>query len=142
MSQDYASIAKEFPRHIPFPMVERRHRSGKLILSEVKTVDDLPSRLIFGDLIRDTFTVHPDGWSAQFRDAQENCTDLSVHSGQFEAKSRFLGIDGLSVGPAAHPRAFGEASVARTPHRVTVPSRFLACGGFSVIGMLRKDSVH
>jgi hypothetical protein len=40
------------------------------------------------------------------------------------------------------PPCGGEISVARTPHRLTVPSRFLARGGGRVTGKLRKDSVQ
>jgi hypothetical protein len=107
MSHDYAFIAAQFPRYIPFPMIERLHRSGKMILAEVKTVDDLPSRLIFGDLVRESFMSLPNGWSVQFRDAHDNGLDISVDSGRFTAKPRFLGSEGLSVGPAAHKQAFG-----------------------------------
>lgn len=108
MSHDYAFIAAQFPRYIPFPMIERLYRSGKMVLADVRTVDDLPSRLIFGDLVQESFMSLPDGWSAQFRDAKNNGLDISVEAGRFTAKPRFLGSEGLSVGPAAHKQAFGE----------------------------------
>jgi hypothetical protein len=108
MSHDYTFIAAQFPRYIPFPMIERLHRSGTLLLADVRTVDDLPSRLIFGDLVRESFMSLPNGWSVQFRDAHDNGLDVSVEAGRFTAKPRFLGSEGLSVGPAAHKQAFGE----------------------------------
>lgn len=104
--QDYAEVARQYPKHIPFPMIERLHRPGKWPLSEVRSVEDLSSRLLFGDLVDNTFTSYSDGWSVSYRDAEDNGLDISVRNGRFEAKPRFLGKKGLSVGPATHKEAF------------------------------------
>jgi hypothetical protein len=106
--QDYETLVAAYPTHIPFPKINRPHRSGKMTLSEVHTVDDLPSRLIFGDLVPNSFTGKEDNWSVEYRDANGNALDLSVHDGRFEAKPNFLGSEGRSVGPAWHREAFGQ----------------------------------
>jgi hypothetical protein len=71
-------------------------------------VDDLPSRLIFGDLVPDSFNGEGDSWSVEYRDATGNGLDLAVYEGRFEAKPIFLGSEGMSVGPARHREAFGQ----------------------------------
>src|SRR5262245_7096582 len=54
--QNYPAIAAAYPRHIAFPHISRPHRSGKSNLTEVGTLEDLPSRLLFGDIVPESFT--------------------------------------------------------------------------------------
>ena len=75
---------------------------------------------------------------------QTSIVHLHVYQCTRSIASFTLGVG--NVVKRSHSMAFspfgGEVSVARTPHRLTVPSRFLACGGLSVIGRLRRDSLH
>lgn len=107
-TENYADIADHFPAHIPFPKIERLHKSGACVFADVKAVGDLPSRLIFGDIVFDSFMRSAEGWSVRYADTFGNGLDLSVTGNRFEAKPRFLGSEGLSVGPANHRQAFGE----------------------------------
>ncbi len=100
------AIIGRYPRQIPFPRIERVHRPGRKGLADVRSIEDLPSRLIFGDLVADSFIAHPDGWEVAYRDAFGNGLDLSVAGRQFTARPKFLGSDSLSSGPLNPPQAF------------------------------------
>lgn len=100
------TIIGRFPRHIQFPRIERLHRSSRKSLADIRSVDDLPSRLIFGDLIQNSFVASPDGWTVKYQDDFGNGLDLSVTDRRFSARPKFLGSEGLSNGPLTPPQAF------------------------------------
>jgi hypothetical protein len=103
---DYTQLIKQFPGYIPLPRIDRPHRSLNGTLAEVTEKSDLPSRLLFGDLVGDSFRKDENGWSVEYRDGSGNGVDLNVSAGRFEAKSFFLGSESFSVGPAGHKEAF------------------------------------
>ena len=102
---DYAVLVDRFPTLIPLPRIERPHRPGGMLLSDVQHLQDIPSRLVFGDRVDDSFVRTADGWSIQFRDGFGNGMDLSVADGRFLAEPFFLGARSVSVGPAASREA-------------------------------------
>jgi hypothetical protein len=112
-NSDYSDITNAFPAHIPLPRIERIHRAGKvtsgtLTLAEVTCAEDMPSRFLFGDYVPGSFKLDRNGWRIEYRGSHDSGFKLSVHDGRFEAKPRFLGVEGLSVGPANHRQAFGQ----------------------------------
>ncbi len=110
--QEYEAIIDAFPQHIPLPRIDRPFRhtrlmSGGLTLAEVKEEIDLPDRLIFGDLERGSFHTTANGWSVKY--TGRDCTlELAVDGDQFTASPTFLGVWGMSCGPANRPEAFGQ----------------------------------
>ena len=106
--ESYEIIAAAFPEVIPFPRIDRPHRASAGLLSEVACAQDLPSRLLFGDLIDDSFTGGQGDWSVRYGDGHGNSVTLSVQGKQFTAEPVFLGSSGLSVGPADRPQAFAQ----------------------------------
>ena len=81
--QDSAGNAPAFPKLLPLPKIERPLNLPVDKLADVKSAADLPSRLVFGDLLADSFKFEKKGWSAEWRDADGH-----------KAKFRFAG--GLS----------------------------------------------
>lgn len=106
MSEAYKQICELFPTRIPFPTILKPHRSGTAILADVKSAEDLPSRLIFGDLLSDSFKGRLGAWSVEYRDGFGNGIELSVGEERFKAKLKFLGSESISVGPAKNEQAF------------------------------------
>ncbi len=106
LAAEYKSIVDKFPRHIPFPIIHRPYRSGVPTLAAVKAVEDLPSRLVFGDLLADSFKPESNGWSVEYRDGFGNGLYLSVEGDTFGAISRFLGKESYSSGAATNEQAF------------------------------------
>ncbi len=51
------------------PAVERPVRVPVAAFAEVQAADDLPDRLLLGDLVRDSFRHQKKGWSAEWADA-------------------------------------------------------------------------
>lgn len=78
-----AGNAPAFPKLLPLPKVERPVQFPVDKFAEVKSAADLPSRLVLGDLVADSFKFEKKGWSAEWRDADGH-----------KAKFRFAG--GLS----------------------------------------------
>jgi hypothetical protein len=105
-SLDYQQIVDQFPTSISLPRIDRVHRPSRSTFAEVKNALDLPSRLLFGDLVDDSFRTEPTGWAAAYRDGLGNGLDLKVSDNRFEARPFFLGAESLSVGPAGHREAF------------------------------------
>jgi hypothetical protein len=105
-SNDYKHIADQFPTSINLPRIERHHRPSGKTLADVRDKFDLPGRLLFGDLVDDSFRTGETGWAVAYRDGLGNGLDLKVAGGRFEAKPFFLGSESLSVGPAGHRGAF------------------------------------
>jgi hypothetical protein len=71
---------------IPVGATHRAPLGDCLPPPEVRTADDLPSRLLLGDLDRERFRADPSGWSVRYRDADpETYVDL-----RFDAKTRLL----------------------------------------------------
>lgn len=101
-------ILDRFPKLIPFPIIERRHRASQAGFAHVSSVEQLPGRLIFGDLIDNSFQSVDGGWQVRYRDAFDNGLDLSVKQGRFNATLRFLEKESISVGPLVPERAFPE----------------------------------
>jgi hypothetical protein len=107
MNNSNNDLHGRYPQSIPFPRIERPHRTGCPSLAGVRTAGDLPSRLIFGHLDEASFKASADGWQANYRDGRGNGLELSVSDRRFSATLAFLGGSGLSSGPADLPRAFG-----------------------------------
>jgi hypothetical protein len=105
-SLDYQEIVDQFPPSISLPRIDRIHRPWRSTLADVRNKLDLPSRLLFGDLVDDSFRTEEAGWAVAYRDGLGNGLDLKVSEGRFEAKPFFLGSESLSVGPASHKGAF------------------------------------
>lgn len=102
----YEKLVAAYPGLIPLPRIERPHRGMRGTLADIEQSQDLPSRLIFGDLVEDSFTGQKGEWAAQYRDESGNGLTLSVSEGRFTARPVFLGRKGFSIGPADHPKAF------------------------------------
>jgi hypothetical protein len=102
----YEKLVAAYPQFIPLPRIERPHREMRGTLADIEQPLDLPSRLLFGDLIEDSFAGGKGEWEAQYRDQSGNSLTLTVSEGRFTAKPVFLGHKGFSVGPANHPKAF------------------------------------
>lgn len=111
----YQAIARQYPSHIPFPRIDRAHRPGVPLLAQVTSVEDLPSRLLLGELLPETFRPNKSGWSVRYRDPHGNGVDLKVHQDRFEAKLRFLGSQGFSVGPSNNKEAFHQVVSSISP---------------------------
>ena len=103
---DYAQLVNQYPACISLPRIDRPHRSLCGTLADVKEKRDLPSRLLFGDLVDDSFHKDASGWSVDFRDGFGNGVTLKVSDGRFESRSSFLGTESYSVGPAGNKQAF------------------------------------
>lgn len=58
-----------FPKLLALPAVERPVRVPVSHFAEVKSADDLPDRLLLGDLERESFRWEKKGWSAEWVDA-------------------------------------------------------------------------
>lgn len=67
--QNTAGSAPAFPKLLPLPKIERPLNLPVDKLADVKSADDLPSRLVFGDLVAGSFKVQKKGWAAEWRDA-------------------------------------------------------------------------
>jgi len=106
MSDAYEQICERFPKRIPFPIIQKPYRSGAVTLADVQSAEDLPSRLIFGDLLSDSFKGRLGAWSVEYRDGFGNGIKLSVEEERFVAKLKFLGSESTSVGPAKNEQAF------------------------------------
>lgn len=65
-----------FPKLIRLPAVDRPLTVSVDTLREVQSADDLPSRLLLGDLLPDSFQIQKKGWSADWRDADGHRTHL------------------------------------------------------------------
>lgn len=98
--QGYEAIVGSFPSNIPFPPVNQRQRTVDPVLGEVRSVDDLPSRFVFGDLVTGSFIGEYGHWSARYSDALSNGIDLSVSGARLEVTSRFLGREVHATGDA------------------------------------------
>ena len=103
---DYAELVAQYPISISLPTIDRPHRPSRGSLAEVGERTDLPSRLLFGDLVDDSFRKEAGGWSANYRDGFGNGIDLKVSDGRFEARPFFFGSESYSVGPAKCREAF------------------------------------
>ena len=103
---DYSQLVDHYPTSIPLPLIERPYRSSSGTLADVKEKSDLPSRLLFGDLVDDSFRKDATGWSVDYRDGFGNGVDLKLADGQFHARPFFLGAESHSIGPAGRKEAF------------------------------------
>lgn len=102
----YQDVVDRFPISISLPRIDRIHRHSRSTLADVRSRFDLPSRLLFGDMVDDSFRAEETGWAVAYRDGLGNGLDLKVSEGRFEARPFFLGSESLSVGPAGHREAF------------------------------------
>lgn len=64
-----ADTAPAFPKLLPLPTIQRPVTLPVASPADVKSADDLPSRLFLGDLAPESFKVLKKGWSAEWRDA-------------------------------------------------------------------------
>lgn len=63
-----ADTAPAFPKLLPLPGIVREVHIPVDAPAEVKSATDLPSRLLLGDLVPESFKVQKKGWSAEWRD--------------------------------------------------------------------------
>jgi hypothetical protein len=63
-----------FPKLLRLPEIQRPVTVPVATPAEVKSAEDLPSRLLFGDLVPGSFHRQKKGWSAEWRDAEGHQT--------------------------------------------------------------------
>lgn len=114
MTANLDELANRFPKHIPFPNIDRPYRAGHLPLDRVNGVDDLPSRLLLGDLQPASFQRSPKGWQVQYRDQDNGGVDLEVTGSHFFVCPFFLGEKIMASGAANNPKALGMALTGQT----------------------------
>ena len=106
LETEYSRLIDQFPTYISLPCIDRPHRPMRTTLAGVIEKADLPGRLLFGDLVDDSFRKDPSGWSVAYRDGFGNGIDLVVRGEQFRATPFFLGKNSFSLGPATRKEAF------------------------------------
>ena len=66
------AILEKYPDLIPLPFFVRPYRSASASPKDIVTVDQLPSRFFFGDLIDEEFRKDENGWEAIYQDIEGN----------------------------------------------------------------------
>jgi len=67
---DTTGTAPAFPKLLSLPRIDRPVHLPVATPAEVQGVADLPSRLLLGDLVEESFRFEKRGWSAEWRDAE------------------------------------------------------------------------
>ena len=106
LENEYSQLVDQFPTYISFPRIGRPHRPLRTTLADVMEKADLPDRLLFGELVDDSFRKDPSGWSVAYRDGFGNGVDLEVSGEKFRATPFFLGKKSFSIGPATRKESF------------------------------------
>ena len=95
---DYQTICARFPPYIPLGTVSRPQRPALLPYREITAAGELPDRLVFGDLLPETFTLSESGWEVRYRDGDGNGIDLHLDRETLKSTSYFLGESSFSIG--------------------------------------------
>jgi hypothetical protein len=86
-----------FPKLLRLPEIERPVSVPVASPAEVKSADDLPSRLFFGDLVPASFQKQKKGWVAEWRDADGNQTRFRYAGHLSGLELRFLDEEVVSL---------------------------------------------
>lgn len=100
MEPDYGALIDRLPVSISLPEINRTFRPGIELLQRVQGIADLPSRLIFGDVVENSFRRAKDGWAVAYRDDSGAGVDLKVSREKFEVRPFFLGTELRCIGRA------------------------------------------
>lgn len=79
-----------FPKLLRLPEIERPVILPVAMPAEVKSADDLPSRLLFGDLVPGSFKKQKKGWVAEWRDTDGHQTRFRYAGGLSGLELRFM----------------------------------------------------
>lgn len=86
-----------YPKLIRLPAIERPPTVPVAMLAEVKSVADLPSRLVFGDLVPTSFRFEKKGWSAEWCDADGHKTRFRYAGGLSSLELRYAGDEVVTL---------------------------------------------
>lgn len=91
------TAAPTFPKLIPLPAVDRPVTVPVDRLADVKSAADLPTRLLFGDLVAGSFSPAKKGWVAEWRDADGHWTRFRYAGGLSSLELSFLGDEVVTL---------------------------------------------
>lgn len=86
-----------FPKLIQLPAIQRPVRVPVDKLAEVKSADDLPDRLLLGDLVPDSFKHVKKGWTAEWRDADGHSAKFRFAGGLSSLELRYDGDEAVTL---------------------------------------------
>ncbi len=86
-----------YPKLMRLPAIERPPAVPVAVLAEVKSVADLPSRLVFGDLVPTSFRFEKKGWSAEWCDADGHKTRFRYAGGLSSLELRYAGDEVVTL---------------------------------------------
>jgi hypothetical protein len=86
-----------FPKLIQLPAIQRPVTVPVDKLVEVKSVADLPDRLLLGDLVPESFKREKKGWSAEWRDADGHSAKFRCAGGLSSLELRYDGDEAVTL---------------------------------------------
>jgi hypothetical protein len=95
--KSYAGAPPAFPKILRLPAIERPVLVPVATFAEVKSAEDLPSRLLFGDLVPGSFKKQKKGWSAEWRDAEGHQTRYRYAGGLSGLELKFAGDEVVTL---------------------------------------------
>lgn len=99
---DYQLLMRAFPRTILFPAYGSICRPMPELLGQVRHINDLPERLLLGNLAKDSFRCDRDNnWVAEWRNDSWSRAKVTVEHGRFHLEAFFLDESASAFGNIA-----------------------------------------